>query len=341
MKHPITLTFLALLCFLTTARGTEKIEKEKLYIGVQGGVSSFMSTSVSNPFDRLSPNLNISVGLWATSNVGLRATYQGVDFNSYKYGTLNYGAIHLDVMANLTNIIKKETNRRWNIIPYIGLGVAYNAHKPGGFCTVCNDDPHTNHPFSIFYGVQGRYKVNENIHFTAEFGDLATFQSFDGYGSAATFGDHLITFSTGIAYTFNCKKKKGNKTHSKNVIPESNIICNRKLEKIILVRDSMEVLSDTICFERGTVFPSGKNEIEKIENIVKYINNIDGDIEICCSADMYITDATKRYSLARRRTKAVAAALIRCGVEEQRIYINIKAYERNPESDAVIIRFIQ
>lgn len=341
MKRLKALIVFAFVFLFTTASGAEQRESEKLYIGIQGGVSSFLSTSVRNPFDRLSPNLNISVGLWATPNVGLRAKYEGLSFESYKHGSLNYGAFHLDILVNPLNIIKEKKDRRWDVVPYFGVGVAYNEHKPGGFCTICNEDPHTNHPFSIFYGVQGRYKVSEDIHVTAEFGDLSTFQSFDGYGSASHFGDHLLTISAGMTYTFNFKKKKKEGKSCKTVAPEVTDCCHRKGETIILVRDSTEILSETISFDDNSVIPSGRREIEKVKTIADKINETDGDIEISCSADMYVTDATKRYHLARTRAKNVAATLIRYGVDERRIYIKIKAYERKPDANAIVIRFIQ
>jgi outer membrane protein OmpA-like peptidoglycan-associated protein len=50
--------------------------------------------------------------------------------------------------------------------------------------------------------VQGRYKLTDCLHITAELSNATTFKDADGIGDARQFGDHHLSLTAGIAWTF-------------------------------------------------------------------------------------------------------------------------------------------
>lgn len=64
---------------------------------------------------------------------------------------------------------------RWDIIPFVGVGLIDNRMAD------C-------HPFAFNYGVQGRYRISDALHVTAELGNATTFKDADGIGSSRQFG---------------------------------------------------------------------------------------------------------------------------------------------------------
>ena len=53
--------------------------------------------------------------------------------------------------------------------------------------------------FSLNYGIQAKYNLNNLLHLTAEASGLTTFQQFDGYGVSDKLGDHKFDVSLGLA----------------------------------------------------------------------------------------------------------------------------------------------
>lgn len=120
----------------------------------------------------------------------------------------NYNAAHMDILYNVTShfhsyddgLSGEPTLPKWDVIPYIGVGIMWSSIHPGGLSEYY-DTPKINHPFSIAYGVQMRYRVAQRLHLTAEIGGISTFQSFDGWGKASRFGDNIFSASAGISVT--------------------------------------------------------------------------------------------------------------------------------------------
>lgn len=57
-------------------------------------------------------------------------------------------------------------------------------------------------PFAFNYGVQGRFRIANSLHVTAELGNATTFKDSDGIGSSRQFGDNLLSLSAGVSWTF-------------------------------------------------------------------------------------------------------------------------------------------
>lgn len=93
------------------------------FIGAGGGINILLSEDYDI---KIAPSVDGYFGKWFTPSVGMRAGYQGINFNSVqdenavKYG---YMYIHGDFLWNASNAIGgyKET-RFWNLTPYLHAG---------------------------------------------------------------------------------------------------------------------------------------------------------------------------------------------------------------------------
>jgi outer membrane protein OmpA-like peptidoglycan-associated protein len=100
------------------------------FIGIGGGINVLLNEGYDA---KIGPSLDVNFGKWFTPSVGMRAGYQGLNFNSSKDGNSDrygYMYIHGDFLWNASNAISgyKET-RFWNLVPYIHTGFfrAYGA----------------------------------------------------------------------------------------------------------------------------------------------------------------------------------------------------------------------
>lgn len=174
------------------------------FVGAQGGLSFFLGNpkGCGDMFDRKSLTYGAYLGKWHNPYIGTRIAYQGGKFKDMMMEKQGYHALHADFMYNVTNHLLADDQilRRWDVIPYLGLGLIhgpyhYHVDCP---CDACNGH---NNAFVMAYGVQGRYRVTDRLHVTAELGGMSTFDDFDNHGSRHSFGDNLLSLHVGLSYT--------------------------------------------------------------------------------------------------------------------------------------------
>lgn len=199
--------------------------KDNWFVSISGGASSFIGSPLGcdDLFGRIRPALQISLGKWHTPSVGNRIVFQGFEWKSGILTEQQYRHYHADLLVNLMPSLTMGDNEcRWDVIPFIGMGM------------IDNRDADRN-PFAFNYGVQGRFRIADGLHITAEIGNATTFKNADGLGSAREIGDHLLTLSAGVSWTFG--KNRGWK---KVLDARPYAICNERLEavKYALERDN-------------------------------------------------------------------------------------------------------
>ena len=150
--------------------------KSNWFAGVSGGISAFIGNpkGCGDLFDCISPEFSVYVGKWHTPMIGTRIAFQAGKFKDMMLEKHSYQAYHADFLYNVTNhwLADGETQRRWDVIPYLGLGFVngstlYHADCP---CDACNGN---NRAFMLAYGVQGRYRLNDRLHLTGEIGGFS------------------------------------------------------------------------------------------------------------------------------------------------------------------------
>lgn len=162
------------------------------FVSVSGGAAAFIGSPIGcdDLFGRLKPALQVSLGKWHTPSVGNRIVFQGFEWKSGTLESQQYRHYHADFLWNLIpsfNIGKNDC--RWDVIPLVGLGL------------VDNRDANTR-PFAVNYGILGRYRLAKGLHITAEISDVTTFKDADGIGNGRKMGDHLLSVSAGVSWTF-------------------------------------------------------------------------------------------------------------------------------------------
>jgi len=161
------------------------------FVTVSGGASAFLGSPLGceDLWGRTKPSFGVSFGKWHTPMVGNRIGFQGFEWKNGELATQKYRHYHADLLVNLMPTFDKSGNGcRFDIIPFVGVGIIDNRTAD-------------RHPFAINYGIQGRYRLLDCLHITAELGNATTFKDADGIGDANHFGDHLLTLSAGISWT--------------------------------------------------------------------------------------------------------------------------------------------
>lgn len=161
------------------------------FFGVSGGVNAFVGSPLGceDLFGRMMPALQVQAGKWFTPSVGSRVVYQGLRFKDSDIRTQGFGNFHMDMLWNPFAVFYKGTDKpRFDAMPYVGVGFVHNT------------DRKTN-PFAFSYGIQGRYRVTDRFHITAELGGTTTFKNFDGVGSPTSMGDNLLSLTAGVSWT--------------------------------------------------------------------------------------------------------------------------------------------
>ncbi|MFS2832961.1 OmpA family protein [Bacteroides uniformis] len=196
--------------------------KDNWFVSVSGGTSSFIGSPLGcdDLFGRIRPALQISLGKWHTPSVGNRLVFQGFEWKSGALTGQQYRHYHADLLLNLMpSLAMDDEECRWNIIPFVGVGM------------IDNRDADSN-PFAFNYGVQGRFRLADCLHITAEIGNATTFKNADGFGPAREVGDHLLTLSAGVSWTFG--KNRGWK---KVLDARPYIIHNERLEALAYAQE--------------------------------------------------------------------------------------------------------
>ncbi len=165
------------------------------FVDVYGGVSAFVGSPLGcgDIFDRMKPALSVSVGKWFTPAIGTRIVFQGLQFKDALLESRDFQHLHADLMWNvMPGISRTKEDFRWDLVPYVGLGILHN-------------DETGRHPFAVSYGVQGRCRLTDRLHLTAELGCATTFKDFDGMGAGNRWDDRLLSLTAGFSYTIGKK----------------------------------------------------------------------------------------------------------------------------------------
>ena len=165
------------------------------FVNVSGGVSAFVGSPLGcgDIFDRTKPALSVSVGKWFTPAIGVRVAFQGLQFKDARFESRDFQHLHADLMWNvLSGFSHAKDDFRWDLIPYVGLGILHN-------------DELDRQPFAVSYGIQGRHRLTDRLHLTAELGCATTFKDFDGMGAGNRWGDRLLSLTAGFSCTIGKK----------------------------------------------------------------------------------------------------------------------------------------
>ena len=188
------------------------------FLNIAGGVSTFIGQPIgcADLFGRTRPIFQASFGKWFSPTAGGRIAFQGFDLKNHMVEKQSYYHIHADFLWNMTNLIFRDKEMRWQFIPFAGTGIIQNqtTHK---------------HPFTLNYGIINHIRLHDRLSLSLEYGGLTTFADFDGAGKGNKFADHLFHLSVGLSIRFG---KKGWKHTPSTLHDNINKATKDKLQQL-------------------------------------------------------------------------------------------------------------
>ena len=319
-----------------------------------GGGAQVLFDDYWNDLDfkkRISPTFNVAIGKWFTPGLGLRLQLSGIQAKSaarsdnapyirggeqdggfYKQ-KFNYLNLHGDILFNVSGMIAGyNPDRVYDFIPYTGFG--YNRLL---------DKPHTR-ALAVNFGIINRFRITDAWDINLELSGMVTEDRFDGkvQGKAA---DMTIGASLGFAYNFTQRGFKhvpdvnaimalsASQMDAINAALAEQIAQNQKLKKQLANQQPVEVVNEkvivkevpaapqSIFFEIGSSVLPPKSEVnlQTIAQMMK--DNPNMTLSLTGYADSDTGSAAWNKQLSENRANAVADALVKLGVNKNRLAV--------------------
>ena len=330
-----------------------------------GGGAQVLFDDYGNDLDfkkRISPTFNVAIGKWFTPGLGLRLQLSGIQAKSaarsdnapyirggeqdggfYKQ-KFNYLNLHGDILFNVSGMIAGyNPDRVYDFIPYTGFG--YNRLL---------DKPHTR-ALAVNFGIINRFRITDAWDINLELSGMVTEDRFDGkvQGKAA---DMTIGASLGFAYNFTQRGFKhvpdvnaimalsASQMDAINAALAEQIAQNQKLKKQLANQQPVEVVNEkvivkevpaapqSIFFEIGSSVLPPKSEVnlQTIAQMMK--DNPNMTLSLTGYADSDTGSAAWNKQLSENRANAVADALVKLGVNKNRLAVVGKGGVETPPS---------
>ena len=290
------------------------------------------------------PGASVAIGKWFTPGLGLRTKvnfWEGKDVltdqssdNKFKYWNAQE-----QVLFNLSNLFcgYSET-RRWNFIPYAGVGVLRN----------CDRNEYA-HGFSA--GLLNTWKLSKHIALNLDLGfqmsddeiDGAAATNHENYATSIPASDHYFTAEVGL--TFNLGKATWSKVpdvDALKALSQSQIDAlnaqladeqaeNDRLKKLLAEANNRPVETKTVTVKEviaapvSVFFNIGKSKIASRKDLqnVKELANVakdkDATVVVTGYADSKTGSATFNQKLSEKRAAAVKDELVKMGVSTSKI----------------------
>jgi outer membrane protein OmpA-like peptidoglycan-associated protein len=343
------------------------------FIGLGGGINILMNDGYDL---KVGPSIDANFGKWFTPSVGMRAGYQGLNFNSVKDGNTDkygYMYIHGDFLWNASNGISgyKET-RFWNLVPYLHAGF-FRSYGTGGSDFADNE-------FAAGAGLLHNLRITDILDVIIDMRATVVNGSVHGASGAAV----LPSVTAGIALdlgwpnfvrtssilgaveTANAEKSAILETaivaleaanlaleNENMALKKKNSDLKKNIQNVTVAAKAaeeaeyMEMQPITVYFSIGSTVLGGL-ELQHLDfyarNIIEKINEDPAlSIIVTGSADSNTGKAKRNAFLSEARAKYIVNLLSeKYGIDENRVVIRsevVKAKEK-PEMDrAVIISF--
>lgn len=299
------------------------------FVSARTGAAAFAGSpsGCGDLFDRVTPNLEITLGKWHTPYFGTRIAFDGFKFKTANRNKERYENYHLDLMVNISSFYHKDYEKmpKWNFVPYMGAGVIHNSHL------------HKTE-FALNYGMLCSYRIADRFSLSAEVGAIATAQKFDGLGTGSSLRDNLFHANLGLTIDIGKQgwKKKPLKTvpyYHCNVprkvssYPKNNYRgLNELRERIRSVMGSGDVILDKnidvpilFFFKINSIdFVDNQQKIE-LSEIAAAVKEYNLKVKVIGAADSRTGSKEYNRKLSIKRAKYIAKLLIDAGVQKEKL----------------------
>lgn len=278
--------------------------------------------------DRITPALDISVGKWFTPGLGLQVSYSGLklkglaitegahfttnkvinqsdlrDLNDYKsrFGNKNpfeqdtkYFNLHIDGMLNLSNLLCGYSETRvWNVIPYVGVGLARTF-----------DQGTRGNTISFNGGLINRFRLGSRVDLNLTIKGAILDDEFDGEISRKEVNnsfDGILGATLGL--TFKLGKQGWNRSTSTTTIINNDAEVNRLNSELNNLRAENNRLKNAPKGEKVVTFPYLVNFVRnKVDVVNRELVNLKS------VAEMIKATPNKKYSVIGYADKQTGTA---------------------------------
>lgn len=304
-----------------------------------------------NPFstDRGTFGFNVAVGKWFTPGIGLRTKFNGAwtkrVLSANNHHTFHYWNMHEDVMLNLSNLLMGYKEQRvWNLIPYVGVGVARNM----------SDNQYS---FSGNVGLLNNFRVSKRMQIFLDLSFTTVDGSFDhapadpwaatGNLSMRHWDKH---FGASVGITYNIGKPGWEKTPdvtalmamNKEQMDALNASLREQQNENARLREMLntqskpqptalekEVVvlagtSQSVFFNIGSSRIASRKDLVNVKEVAEYAKQHHRCIVVTGYADSKTGDAHYNQQLSERRARVVADELVKMGVPAENIIVEAK-----------------
>ena len=280
-----------------------------------------------NPFKSFRTNLNISASLSKSFSpeIKLRTKASGywgrsVSSNDKNFNAVKYVAIQEDVMLNLSNVAYQyKADRFWNVIPYMGIGMARNF-------------THNENALTFNIGVVNTYRINKKFKTFFEISYNIMCDNFDNqnFVSNNVFKSHDRMLAAEIGLTLELGQNRwkhvteiGNIEIDTYGERENNLKLSKR-QNTENTKSELEFYNETkqavaVFFEIGSSELKHQGQLENLKELVKTAKAENRTIIVTGYADG--TTEYKKYNekLSARRADIIRKEIVKMGIEEQKI----------------------
>lgn len=363
----------------TTAEQKDDRTVNYWYVEAAAGVQTIFSSDACllDFGKRLTPAYSLTFGKWVNPYIGFRLQTQGYALNGFStpdglylgnplsnggiYGPkdpvmdevnvnpdgtyrhyLRYVAAHVDVQFSLLNIIAGvNADRRWDVIPAIGLGYAHAFPYRG---TV-----HTNSVVSSF-ALMGKFRIINCLDLNMEVQSALMPDHFDSRITGRSC-EPTLGLTMGLTYRFRTKHVPAPAVvyvpNEVVRIEHDTLVMTRDVERIVEKSPIEDVFTiGSVHFKIGKVLPIEGQEPQFV-NVVKFLKeNPKARIRLDGYADKETGTDEVNMELSVSRSTSVRSILINdYGVEPKRIEAqalgaNAQPYDVNEHNRVVLIQAI-
>lgn len=296
-----------------------------------------------NPFSnkRGAHGFDVSIGKWATPSFGMRAKFQAawakqVNTNNADFNPLyNQISLALQPMVNLHNLFAGYKPRVWNIIAYGTAGWLHN----------CDDSSES---FLLGAGILNQFNITKRFHINVDIyanaGDPDMDGRLDPWGSVPgktplfQSRDWVIGWSVGCGFNLgkvgwdNAPDVDAIMAMNKAQVDALNASLadsqaeNDRLQNLLKNQKPVtKVISDCVATRASVFFNlnqskiASKKDLVNVKEIAEYAIANNRTVVVTGYADSNTGSAEYNQALSQRRADAVAAELVKMGVNKDKI----------------------
>ena len=296
------------------------------------------STSPFKKF-RSNPGASVAIGKWFTPGIGLRTKLQGIwgkEVYNLETGAQRkfnkYWLLNEHVMFNVSNLIwGYNENRVWNVIPFVGGGIGRTI-------------THNFYSMDLSAGIQSTWKVAKHLNVYLEAGWNRIESDIDGGWEDGHRGwdSHDNNLYAELGLQFNLGKSNWKKTpdvDAINALHQSELdALNAKLndanaendrlkqklaeQKPVETPEAVKEFVNTpvsVFFNINKTNVASQQDLVNVQAIAKYAKQNGSKLLVNGYADNATGTPEINQKLSEGRAEAVAAELVKMGVEKSNI----------------------